>query len=270
MNWLAVELEDALEDASGVQFRVHGANVRRCRETASGTAPDRGALAVRLLPAHGRARDRAHARGRDGRGAQPRVRDARGGGGARSSPSWPDGGGAVRIGGPVAPQSVVALGEFDDPAEAGTAGGRARSARSTPTPRTSRCGGCGCTPATRAGRPGSSTTSSSRAPGSSRPRSADDPFSDGDIWSRRAPAQGRRATACWRRCRRTRRSTDSAAAAHGAGDRLRPRPVALGGHVHAVARQPVRVLPNHARPVDHPQVLARPRLLRRGPGCSPA
>ena len=43
------------------------------------SASDRGAVAVRLLPAHGRARHRAHTRRRDGRGAQPRVGNSRGG-----------------------------------------------------------------------------------------------------------------------------------------------------------------------------------------------
>ena len=90
---------------------------------------------------------------------------------------------AVYVGGPVAPGSVVALGEFDDPSEAGTqvTGSLGTLDPDRPSPSLQRLrvyAGL-----RRLVRRASSTTSSRRAPGSSSAPTPEDPFTEGDIWS---------------------------------------------------------------------------------------
>ncbi len=97
--------------------------------------------------------------------------------------SLPDADELVYVGGPVAPGSVVALGDFDDPDEAGThGGGLARHPRSR-AGRRCRSSACASTPATPAGPPASSTTSSSEGAWIVEAAEVEDPFTEGDIWS---------------------------------------------------------------------------------------
>ena len=87
------------------------------------------------------------------------------------------------VGGPVAPESVVALGEFDDPDEAGT-----RSVGSLGTLDPDGANDVASAPARVCGlrrlvAPASSTPSSSEDAWIVEPADAEDPFPTGDIWS---------------------------------------------------------------------------------------
>ena len=90
----------------------------RCGGQPAWTPPDCGAVAVRLLPAHGRPRARAHPDGAMGvvLGRAPR----RGWPTPSALAELPGADDLVYLGGPVSPQSVVALGDFGRPEEAGT------------------------------------------------------------------------------------------------------------------------------------------------------
>ena len=76
----------------------------------------------------------------------------------------------VYLGGPVAPESLVALGDFEDPEEAGT---DVIGSLGTldPDGDNESLAACACSRATPGWGPGSSTASSRRTPGSFRPRS---------------------------------------------------------------------------------------------------
>ena len=79
----------------------------------------------------------------------------------------------VHAGGPVNPESVLALGDVDgEPELLAPDGLLDRGAAAA----------CGCSPATPAGRRASSTASSRRRPGSRSPAAPDDAFAEIDLW----------------------------------------------------------------------------------------
>ena len=84
---------------------------------------------------------------------------------------------SVYVGGPVAPDGVIVLAEWDDPSQAvvlvdDDLGFVPGDAEPTPARSQRRCGARASTPATPAGGPASSRPSSTRRPGSSRRRCA--------------------------------------------------------------------------------------------------
>ncbi len=121
-----------------------------------------------------------------GRSSETRVADA-----VPALAELPGADDLVYLGGPVSPQSVVALGEFERPEEAGT---QVVGSLGTldPDGRTTRCCGFASTRATRAGGRASSTASSRRAPGSSTRPTRRTRSAQGDIWSEALERKGGR------------------------------------------------------------------------------
>ena len=104
----------------------------------------------------------------------------------------------VFVGGPVAPNGVIALAEWNDPSHAAVLvdedlGFVQGDAEDTRRRSRRRCAGCGSTPATQAGVPASSRTSSRRRPGSSRRLRREELFSDDPdgLWSAVLRRKGR-------------------------------------------------------------------------------
>ncbi len=87
----------------------------------------------------------------------------------------------IHAGGPVAPDAVIALGDFEEPDQAGTpvAGSLGLV---DPERRTPRCGGCACSPAMPGGRRASSTGAGGQEAWIVGPVGDDDPFTDDDLW----------------------------------------------------------------------------------------
>ena len=98
----------------------------------------------------------------------------------------------VHAGGPVGTDSVLALGDFESPEDAGTPVAGSLGLLDPDTPRRGAAPAAGATPATRAGRPASSTRSWPRTRGSSSRLTPTTPSAEGDLWTEALQRKGGR------------------------------------------------------------------------------
>ena len=93
-----------------------------------------------------------------------------------------DGSDLVHAGGPVQPDSVLVLGDFEEPGDAGTQVVGTLGPARPRAPRGRAATASACSPATPAGPPASWTWSWRRRPGSSPPPTPTTPSAEDDLW----------------------------------------------------------------------------------------